>query len=208
MNLALIAIVLGLAVAAAATDDRNATLSRAAKMAAATGVIVALAIGAHWSAYAVLVLVALLLSWVGDLALSYSGRRPFVVGLVSFALAHVMYTAAFIARGGLSGTLLIGTAIVMVVFSAVVLRWLAPHRPAELAAPLAAYVAIIGVMVAFAFATLGSDPLVLIPVAALAFTASDLFVARQRFVTPSPTNRLIGLPLYFAAQLMFALSTW
>ena len=208
MNLALIAIFLGLAVAAAATDDRNATLSRAAKMAAATGVIVALAIGAHWSAYAVLVLVALLLSWVGDLALSYSGRRPFVVGLVSFALAHVMYTAAFIARGGLSGTLLIGTAIVMVVFSAVVLRWLAPHRPAELAAPLAAYVAIIGVMVAFAFATLGSDPLVLIPVAALAFTASDLFVARQRFVTPSPTNRLIGLPLYFAAQLMFALSTW
>ncbi|MGI9642650.1 MAG: lysoplasmalogenase family protein [Acidimicrobiia bacterium] len=208
MNLALTAIVLGLAVVAAATDDRNATLSRAAKMAAATGVIVVLAIGADWSAYAVLVLVALLLSWVGDLALSYSGRRPFVVGLVSFALAHVMYTAAFIARGGLSWTLLIGTAIVMVVFSAVVLRWLAPHRPGELAAPLAAYVAIIGVMVAFAFATLGSDPLVLIPVAALAFTASDLFVARQRFVTPSPTNRLIGLPLYFAAQLMFALSTW
>ncbi|MGI9529584.1 MAG: lysoplasmalogenase family protein [Acidimicrobiia bacterium] len=207
MTYALIAIVLGLAFVAATTDDRNATVSRAAKMAAATGVIFILVIEADWNAYAALVLVALLFSWLGDLALSYSGRRPFVVGLVSFALAHVMYTAAFIARDGLSWPLLIGAGAVMVVFGVVVLRWLSPHRPAELAGPLVAYVTIIGVMVAFAFATLGNDPLLLIPVAALAFTASDLFVARQRFVAPSPMNRLIGLPLYFAAQIMFALST-
>jgi uncharacterized membrane protein YhhN len=207
VTVALIAAVIGLAFVAATTDDRNPTLSRAAKMAAATGVIVILAVEADRSSYAAFVLVALLLSWIGDLSLSYPGKTPFVTGLIAFALAHVAYTAGFIARGGLSWPLLVGTAAVMVVFGVVVLRWLAPHRPAELAAPLVAYVTIIGVMVAAAFGTLGSDPLLLIPVAAVAFTASDLFVARQRFVTPSPLNRLIGLPLYFAAQVMFALST-
>jgi len=36
------------------------------------------------------------------------------------------------------------------------------------------------------------------------FFASDLCVARQRFVSPGFENKLVGLPLYFIAQLMFA----
>ena len=40
--------------------------------------------------------------------------------------------------------------------------------------------------------------------AALLFYASDFFVARDRFVRPGFVNRLIGLPLYYAAQAWFA----
>jgi hypothetical protein len=39
---------------------------------------------------------------------------------------------------------------------------------------------------------------------AFLFWASDLFVARQRFLVPTPVNRYVGLPLYYAAQVVLA----
>jgi hypothetical protein len=41
----------------------------------------------------------------------------------------------------------------------------------------------------------------------LAFYLSDLAVARDRFVARAFVNRLWGLPLYYAAQILFAVST-
>jgi uncharacterized membrane protein YhhN len=38
------------------------------------------------------------------------------------------------------------------------------------------------------------------------FFASDLLVARDRFVRPGLANRLVGLPLYYAAQVLLALA--
>ena len=200
--------ILGFGAAAALAEADNAATGRVMKMAASTGVILLLlgGTGGSWEAYAVWVLAALALSWVGDLALSFAGRAPFVVGLVAFALAHVAYVVAFAVRGGWSMPLLAIGAVAMAVFSVAILRWLGPHRPEELRWPIAAYVVIIGVMVAASFATLGSDPDPRIPTAAVLFAASDVFVARQRFVEPSRANRLIGLPLYFLAQILFALS--
>jgi hypothetical protein len=43
-----------------------------------------------------------------------------------------------------------------------------------------------------------------IALGALAFYASDLAVARQRFVAESFANKLWGLPLYYGAQLLLA----
>ena len=39
---------------------------------------------------------------------------------------------------------------------------------------------------------------------ALLFYLSDLSVARDRFVAPGFANGLVGLPLYYAAQLVLA----
>jgi hypothetical protein len=61
-------------------------------------------------------------------------------------------------------------------------------------------------MGAAAFATHGADPDPRIPLAAALFAASDVLVARQQFVAPAMANRIIGLPMYFAAQLLFAVS--
>jgi uncharacterized membrane protein YhhN len=41
---------------------------------------------------------------------------------------------------------------------------------------------------------------------AVLFAASDLFVARDRFVRPGLANRALGLPLYYAAQVLLALA--
>jgi len=38
----------------------------------------------------------------------------------------------------------------------------------------------------------------------VAFLASDLAVARDRFVAAGASNRIVGLPLYYLAQLGFA----
>ena len=43
-------------------------------------------------------------------------------------------------------------------------------------------------------------------VGALAFTASDVSVARDRFVKHEFVNRAWGLPLYFGAQLLLAVT--
>jgi uncharacterized membrane protein YhhN len=92
----------------------------------------------------------------------------------------------------------------MAVFAVIVIRWLSPHRPAELKIPIVVYVVIISVMVATAFATNAALPDIRIPIAAVTFAVSDLLVARQRFVAPSRANRIVGLPLYFIAQTIFA----
>ncbi|WP_417270268.1 lysoplasmalogenase [Celeribacter sp.] len=46
----------------------------------------------------VLLVVALVLSAVGDIALSRDGQRAFLVGLVAFAIAHLGYLAVFAPR--------------------------------------------------------------------------------------------------------------
>jgi uncharacterized membrane protein YhhN len=207
MTVTLVTAILVLALGSALLTDRNERFSRFAKMAAST-LVLALAVMAaqEFDAYTLGILSALAASWVGDLALSHAGRRPFTIGLAAFAAAHVVYAASFIARGPLSGPWMLAAALVMFVVGMTVLRWLTPHRSEQLAVPLLAYVVIIGVMVATAFGSLGTDPDPRIPVAASLFAASDVLVARQQFVTHSMYNRVIGLPLYFVAQVMFALT--
>ena len=71
-----------------------------AKMVASTGfVAIALFGGALDSAYGQAVLVALILSWWGDLFLLWSRRAVFLAGLVAFLLGHVAFGAAFAIRG-------------------------------------------------------------------------------------------------------------
>jgi len=57
---------------------------------------------------------------------------------------------------------------------------------------------------ACALAGAGGPPTV--AMGALAFTASDVSVARDRFVRQEFFNRAWGLPLYYCAQLLLALS--
>lgn len=175
------------------------------KMLASTGFIaVALSAGALSSSYGKVVLVALGLSWIGDLLLTFSSRQAFLGGLVAFLLGHVAYSVAF---GSLGVNPVVGViaAVVIAGIAIFVWRWLAPHV-GDMTAPVIAYVVVISVMVVLAFGTFGNGATWLIPVGATLFFASDLFVARNQFVAPGIVNRVWGLPLYFLAQVLLALS--
>ncbi|MFH2005365.1 MAG: lysoplasmalogenase [bacterium] len=152
------------------------------------------------------IVAALVLSYGGDVFLIPKSTRWFAAGLASFLLGHLAYGVAFLARG--VSPLWTVAALPLVVAAAVLVhRWLRPHVPAKLKIPVLAYVAVISVMVILAVGTFGARTDRqgwLLLAGALSFWASDLAVARNRFVAPGLSNRLWGLPLYYGAQLLFA----
>ncbi|MCA9573682.1 MAG: hypothetical protein KC656_37880, partial [Myxococcales bacterium] len=87
---------------------------------------------------------------------------------------------------------------------AIVWRWIGGHT-GRLRVPVMAYIGVITAMVALATGVWAGVPGGLgLFVAAVLFFCSDLFVARQRFLVATPWNRYVGLPLYYAAQVVFA----
>jgi len=147
----------------------------------------------------------LVLGAVGDVLLIPKDPRAFLAGLGSFLLGHVAYAAGFVARGVAwdhAGMAL----LVMLVPLLLVGRWLLPNVKGGMRVPVLAYMVVITVMVALAYgstAQLGGWPIL---VAAVAFFLSDLSVARDRFVAHAFVNKAWGLPLYYGAQVLFALT--
>ena len=188
-----------------ASDSKNHNVGRwGGKMAASTVfVLFAVYLDALESVHGQALMVALLCSWVGDLLLLPGKSRWFLYGLVSFLLAHIAFALCFIQRGIDTGQLLLpgaGVGLLVLVIS----YWLLPHVEKEMKLPVLGYMAAIVVMVILAFATHHHLPNAAIPVAACLFLVSDLFVARDRFVKKEAWNRIIGTPLYFGAQMIFA----
>lgn len=166
----------------------------------------ALAAGALGSGYGRLVLLALVLSWLGDVLLIPRRQVLFVSGLGSFLLGHLAFGAAFLREPQAPLPLALG-ATGMAAVGAATLRWLWPHLAPKLRPAVAAYVAAISVMVTLAWGAVGALG-GLVAAAAVAFAASDVLVARHRFVAPSAVNKVLGLPLYYAAQMVFAWSAY
>jgi uncharacterized membrane protein YhhN len=117
-----------------------------------------------------------------------------------------VYVVAFGVAGLDLGPAALGAAG-LVVPAFFVVRWLWPQIPAGMRAPVAAYIVVISVMVAGSVGAAAGDAPALVVPAAAAFYVSDVFVARDRFAAPGFINRLLGLPLYYSAQVLFALST-
>jgi len=175
-------------------------------VAASSYVALALRSGALGSIYGQLILAALLLSWLGDAFLTGSGSRAFLAGLGAFLLAHLTFGLAFWTRGVAAGAAL-WSGVAMAAFGYLILGWLGrASLPPNMLRPVTAYVIAIGLMVALGFGTVALRASIPIAAGALLFTLSDVFVARDRFVQAEAINTLIGLPLYFAAQLLLAAS--
>lgn len=181
------------------------TLEWIFKPLAAVGFLVAVyGAGCFSSRYGVVLFVGLVLCLGGDILLiPRESKGAFLGGLGSFLLGHVAFAGAFFVRGvELKAVAL--AAIPLIIFGVGVVRWLGPHVPDKMVVPVRAYIVAILLMVAAAAgATAFGGPKTIV-VGALAFMASDLFVARNRFVAPGIVNRIWGLPLYFGAQLVLA----
>ena len=186
----------------------DARLKWIAKPAASLSfVALAIVCGAATSSYGLWVLTALVLCFLGDVFLIPKNEKLFLAGMGAFAAGHAAFIAAFLSVSE-PDTLLFAIALgASVVFIAPILRWLWPHLGA-FQWPVAAYCAIIGIMVAASpFAAPHGAPLVPVILAgAIGFAISDISVARDQFVKPQFINKLWGLPLYYGAQLLLASS--
>lgn len=143
---------------------------------------------------------------LGDVLLIPPDKRAFLAGLFSFLLGHVGFAVAFTSRG-LDSSPLVWAIPANLVLVVVVLRWLWPTLSTRMRLPVLAYIIAISVMVMVAIAThahLASPALL---AGAVLFFVSDLFVARNRFVSPDFINRAFGLPLYYGGTLLLAWSS-
>lgn len=150
----------------------------------------------------------LVLSLGGDVALMFESSKAFVIGLVLFLLAHVVYSIAFTVPNGFHPQDLISAAVLLAVGVAVYLAL----RPGlgSMKGPVILYIVVICVMVNRAVSAFFGDAFSttqawLMTLGATLFWLSDLLLAINRFRRPIKAEPL-GLFLYYGGQLLIALS--
>ena len=155
------------------------------------------------SAFDLCMVAGLVLGMAGDVLLI--DRRTFRLGLLTFLAGHAAYVVAFDRAQSWSSWSPI-VLLPMVVTAVFVARWLWSFASSMRGAVLA-YIVVISLMawggIALSFS--GSLP-VIAGIGATLFFLSDLAVARQRFVKAAFLNRAIGLPAYYAGQMLLALT--
>jgi uncharacterized membrane protein YhhN len=173
----------------------------ATKIAASTSFLAIGILNSGSSMYALLVVAALAFSWVGDVLLVWRNKSLFLAGIAAFLLAHVAYAGAF-ATHRFDQLAFVTALFIWIVVVVILIRWLWKYLDGPYRFAVLIYMAAITMMVSFAGAT--KSPL--IAVAAGMFAISDIAVARDRFVRQSLTNKIWGIPLYYLAQVLFAIS--
>jgi len=154
-------------------------------------------------------LMGLIFCLVGDVCLALPQKKAFMGGLVAFLLGHILYIFSFLNLVSIPKWLSPGV-LIIVVISTLVFFWLRPHLKFMLI-PVLLYIVVITLMAIGALAVFWKSSFqvsgrVLILAGALCFYASDIFVARQRFIKEEFRNRILGLPLYYTGQFMLAFS--
>ena len=159
--------------------------------------------------YTLGVLVGLVLSLRGDIALMFpDNRKAFMTGLVLFLLAHVAYAITFTMLDGLH-TIDWLTALVLLAIGGGFF-FLIRGGLGKMKIPVIIYLVIISVMVNQALSTFTGSAFSalqawMISIGAVLFYISDVILAVNRFWKPFEYNR-ISLAFYYAGQCLIALA--
>ncbi|MCO5165241.1 MAG: lysoplasmalogenase [Planctomycetes bacterium] len=173
-------------------------------IASALFLVVAFAEPAGDPTYAGWVRAALVLCALGDVALVGESRRHLAAGIAAFGLGHLGFCVAFAPLARAEVAALLGLPLLG---AAGAVLWRVRARLGALAVPAAVYAVLVTATAALGVAAwLGAPGRALVGAGAALFFASDVAVARQRFAADAFVNRLVGVPLYYAATLLLALS--
>ena len=164
---------------------------------------VALAIDPEFSDMRAAFVIALLCSLVGDVFLMLPSDR-FVAGLAAFLGAHLAYTAGFVLGPGSVGGLAIGALITSAVAVPLGVRLLRAVRreSAALVTPVAAYLVVISVMVAFATGVGNAWAIA----GAWLFFVSDALIGETRFMRALRGGDVAIIVTYHLGQALLVLS--
>ena len=159
--------------------------------------------------YILFLVIGMLFCLAGDIFLALPQDKMFLLGLISFLGGHICYVIGFFWIA-LPGKMTAIGVIVTAIISGFVYLWLKPHLK-SLKRPVTAYIVVISLMMVGAWTVLGEPRQafmgrLFIFIGAASFYLSDIFVARDRFLTRSFLNRLLGLPLYYLGQFLIAFS--
>lgn len=179
-------------------------------LASAAFVALAAFAGAADSPFGEVMFAGFVLSFIGDVLLL--PHATFLIGLGSFLLGHVAFAigaSTFLQPAGALSTAAPALAVgglLMVTLGTVAWRWLSPHLQGFMRRAVMAYLLTIGTMVVLTIGAAFAGAPMLLPVGAILFAISDLAVARERFVEKTIRNKVWGLPFYYGAQVLIALS--
>ena len=200
------------AVLVAAEYARLRTLRMVAKTIASAAFVAIGALLYDGDRYALLVLLGLVFGAAGDIALLGKSNKAFLAGLALFLIGHLGYVAAFASLMPASEWFTGAGPLVIAPYAVGgVVLWLLWPKLGAMKVPVIFYVLTIATMVALAVSAWRTHALpeparTRMIVGAVLFFASDLAVARDKFVAATFTNKAWGLPAYYAAQLFIAWS--
>jgi len=151
------------------------------------------------------IIAGLIFSLIGDVVLILPGD-VFLIGLVSFLIAHLFYIAAFVMVGGFYRTFWGTIPFLLVGIVLGIVLW--PDL-GDMKSPVLAYMIIILIMAWQALGQwrqTGEIRALLAFLGAILFVISDLALAVNRFATPIDMAALLVLGTYYPAQWLIALS--
>jgi uncharacterized membrane protein YhhN len=159
--------------------------------------------------YTLGILLGLLFSLAGDIALMFQEKRKaFLAGLGFFLAAHIVYAAVFLTLGRFT----LWDLLPALILAAVGAGFYILIRPnlGSMKGPVIGYIVVISFMVSRALSTwaspeLTSDQAWMIASGALLFYFSDVILAANKFWKPWRYNR-ISLVFYFSGQFLIALA--
>ncbi|MFD1605801.1 lysoplasmalogenase [Flavobacterium artemisiae] len=153
-------------------------------------------------------LTALLFSWIGDVILLFTdlGEIYFILGLISFLTAHIIYCVLFNKQSRHSKkrnrTFFTIGSIIIAVYLIGMVSFLMPNL-GNLEIPVALYATVISIMLLFAFNgfLLWNKPgNKWVFLGALFFVISDSILAVNKFHTPIPKSSFFIMATYLLAQ--------
>jgi len=159
-------------------------------------------------AFTLWIVVGLALSLGGDVALMFESNRAFLIGLVLFLLAHMVYSIAFTVPNGFHAADIVVGAILLALGAAIYL-YLRPGLDG-MNVPVILYMLIICFMASRAISAFFGDAFTftqawLLSLGAILFMLSDIVLAVNRFHHPIEKHRL-SLFAYYLGQLLIALA--
>lgn len=195
-----------------AAEYRGSTLAGwlTKPFASAAFVGLAAAAGAFDTPFGQVLFAGFVLSFLGDVLLLQ--HATFLLGLGSFLLGHVAFAAGattFLRPSGAFEAAAPGLAVaalLMLLLGRLAWNWLSPFLTGFMRRAVLAYLLTIGTMVVLTIGAAAVGAPLLLPAGAILFAISDLAVARERFVVSTIGNKVWGLPFYYGAQVLLALS--
>ena len=161
----------------------------------------------HVTLTTMLLVGALLFSWLGDLALMQDGDNYFLMGIGAFFVAQLIYCYAFIKSSFEKPEFRLTPLLPILTFTIFLLVFVTPAVPDALQIPIVIYALTITTMACLARLRLGltsSQSYQWVITGALLFVTSDAAIAVDKFYRPVPYDDLVIMGTYIAAQVFIA----
>lgn len=155
-----------------------------------------------------ILLAALVFSWIGDVILLFTelGEIYFILGLLSFLTAHILYCVVFNRQNRIrkkqNKSFFIVGSILIALYLIGMISVLAPFL-GELRIPVSVYASVISIMLLFAFNGLlvwEKPGNFLVFLGAFFFIVSDSILAVNKFYAPIPKSSFFIMLTYLLAQ--------